>query len=218
MRACFILPVILFIFVLSAGQPVAASTIAKTAKAEFSPRMERQIYTVSQLCRQQATRAEMNHALPQHVLQAIALTESARWLRHHNRSVPWPWTVTVQGKGYYLASKNQAVRFVEALLMRGITNIDVGCMQINIHHHGKKFQSVSQILDPANNVAYSGQFLRKLYKETASWSTAIAYYHSRTPKFHVPYRERVLRNWDRVRTFAENERRERLASYLNRDR
>jgi hypothetical protein len=136
----------------------------------------------------------------------VALAESGRWLADEGTTRPWPWTVTSGPDGFYLASKREALRKVQELRNQGRTNIDVGCMQINLGYHGHAFASVAEALEPAVNVAYGAQFLRQLREETSSWARATASYHSRNPKRGQAYREKVFRFWEQLRgvRVAEN--------------
>jgi hypothetical protein len=87
---------------------------------------------------------------------------------------------------------------VHELRSQGRSNIDVGCMQINLGYHGDAFASVADALEPAANVAYGAQFLKKLREETRSWARATAHYHSRHPQRGQAYREKVYRFWHQV--------------------
>jgi soluble lytic murein transglycosylase-like protein len=84
---------------------------------------------------------------------------------------------------------------VRRLKARGVTNIDVGCMQVNLRWHGHAFETLEQAFDPAYNVAYAAAFLLDLRASENSWTKAIGVYHSRTPKFSGPYRSKVFRHW-----------------------
>ncbi|MDZ7712446.1 MAG: hypothetical protein U5L06_04740 [Rhodovibrio sp.] len=67
-----------------------------------------------------------------------------------------------EGRGRYLPSKAAAIAEVRDLQARGVSNIDVGCMQVNLHWHGDAFESLEQAFDPAYNVAYAAAFLLDL--------------------------------------------------------
>lgn len=133
--------------------------------------------------------------LPRHILDAIALVESGRRIAGRREKIAWPWTIHAQGKGRYFPTKARAVAAVKRLRKRGVRNIDVGCMQINLQHHSAAFASLKDAFDPANNVIYATRFLIRLYAETGSWGKAVALYHSRTRKLYLPYRARVFRAW-----------------------
>ena len=73
--------------------------------------------------------------------------------------------------------------------------IDVGCMQINLHFHADAFASLDEAFEPTMNARYAARFLRRLYKDTGSWQDATMRYHSATPAFGIPYRDRVMAFW-----------------------
>ena len=134
--------------------------------------------------------------IPDRLLGALSLAETGRWDPGRQESFAWPWTVMAEGRGRYFATKDEAVAEVYALLDRGLTNIDVGCMQINLYYHGGAFADIEQAMDPAANVAYAGRYLSNLHKAAKSWPTAAGYYHSMTPDRGNAYRERVLALWN----------------------
>lgn len=141
----------------------------------------------------QAIEAEENASkIPKNVLKAISHVESGRYLKSEKAFFSWPWTVNSQGKGYFFDTKEQAVNFVKSLQRGGVKSIDVGCMQINLHHHKDAFDSVEEAFDPKTNVAYAADFLQALYNEKKSWTAAIGRYHSATPMFSEPYKRKVL--------------------------
>jgi soluble lytic murein transglycosylase-like protein len=61
---------------------------------------------------------------------------------------------------------------------KGKKLIDLGCMQVNHHYHGKAFPSVMDMLDPKQNVAYAARFLGELRGREGSWTMAVARYHA----------------------------------------
>ena len=159
------------------------------------------------LCFSQTAARERSAGIPHHLLTAISLAESGRWNAGRRENVAWPWTVTSGGKGRFFPSKAAALAAVRKLQAAGVTNIDVGCMQVNLHFHGDAFADLEQALDPFHNVAYGAQFLRSLFDRTGSWTQAAGYYHSRTPKRTRAYKLKVVQLWDRVRRnplFAES--------------
>jgi hypothetical protein len=151
------------------------------------------------LCGDLARAAERREGIPTGLVQAVALAESGRWVQGTGQGRAWPWTVTSFDESYYLDSKEAAISKVRELKARGRTNIDVGCMQVNLGHHGHAFASLEHALDPAVNVAYGAGFLRRLHAETRSWASATAHYHSRDPARGDAYRAKVYRHWHAVR-------------------
>lgn len=143
--------------------------------------------------------AEQARSIPVHLLQAISLTESGRWSDDHGAFIAWPWTVMAEGRGRYLPSKEAALAEVRALQARGVTNIDVGCMQVNLYYHGSAFASLEDAFDPIHNVAYATAFLLDLRTRRRSWTKAVQEYHSRDRERQERYEDRVMANWDALK-------------------
>jgi len=162
------------------------------------------------LCREQAAQAERAHDLPPHLLSAIAKTESGRWHAERAESLAWPWTVMAEGEGRFLPSKAAAIDAVQELQARGVRNIDVGCMQVNLHHHPEAFDSLESAFDPAANVGYAAGFLVELRREARSWTRAVGQYHSRQAIRGNSYRAKVFKVWRAERHRANRERRAAL--------
>jgi hypothetical protein len=147
-------------------------------------------------------RPERLQGIPAQLLHSIALLESGRFDKERKASYAWPWTVTAEGQGRYLPSKQAALAEVRALKARGVRNIDVGCMQINLLHHPTAFASLEEAFEPAANVAYAGRFLRGLFETTGNWPTAASYYHSQTPHLATAYKARLMTTWTAARERA----------------
>ena len=156
------------------------------------------IENTAEICATETSQVEHAMGIPVGLLGAIALAETGRWNSDRQESFAWPWTVMAEGQGRYFETKAEAVAEVYALLDRGLTNIDVGCMQINLFYHGGAFPNIETAMDPAANTAYAGQYLSNLNKAAKSWTTAAGYYHSMTPKRGSAYEERVIALWDRT--------------------
>lgn len=137
---------------------------------------------------------EKEYQIPKDVLRAISIVETGRWHSIMKNYFPWPWTINQAGKSYYLATKNEAMTLVRKMLQSGATNIDIGCMQINLHHHPEAFLNLEQAFDPKENIAYAAAFLSSHYRQSQSWKQAIASYHSQLDIGNA-YAERVLRIW-----------------------
>jgi soluble lytic murein transglycosylase-like protein len=158
------------------------------------------------LCREAIAEAEQARDLPPHLLAAIARTESGRWHRERSESLAWPWTVMAEGEGRFLPSKAAAIETVRALQARGVRNIDVGCMQVNLHYHPDAFDSLDTAFDPAVNVAYAADFLTGLRAEARSWTRAVGQYHTREAIRGNGYRAKVFKAWREERHRANRER------------
>ena len=161
---------------------------------------------VFELCQIAVDKAEKNYQIKSNLLQTIASVESGRWNAQAGKRVAWPWTVHANGKGRYYKSKAEAVAAVKNLQQKGITNIDVGCMQINLKYHGEAFANLEEAFDPEKNVAYSAKFLRKLYKRNKqNWTKTAMHYHSRNLRRGTNYKNRLEKHYAQyVREDGEN--------------
>ncbi|MFN4284065.1 MAG: transglycosylase SLT domain-containing protein [Alphaproteobacteria bacterium] len=158
-------------------------------------------------CAAPIARQERQHGIPSQLLAAVSLAESGRWDKQNSASFAWPWTVTAEGKGQFFASKAEAIAQVQALKARGIRNIDVGCMQINLMYHPNAFPDLETAFEPDSNVAYAAKFLRSQFDETKSWIAAAGNYHSATPEHHFRYRAKITTLWNASRRQSAEERR-----------
>ncbi len=61
---------------------------------------------------------------------------------------------------------------------QGAKLIDLGCMQINYHFHGRAFCVPAEMLDPRKNVEYAARFLADLHARHETWTMAVARYHA----------------------------------------
>ena len=140
----------------------------------------------------QAIDAARPKAIPPTLLGAIARVESGRLDPAAGRVRPWPWTINVEGTGYFHESKEAVIAAVQAFQARGIRSIDVGCMQVNLLHHPNAFPSLEAAFDPAVNAAYAVRFLLGLHAMTRDWGLATAMYHSATQERGEDYQRRVF--------------------------
>ncbi|MGH6932886.1 MAG: transglycosylase SLT domain-containing protein [Dongiaceae bacterium] len=147
------------------------------------------------MCAKATNLVEREQGVPRQLLRAISKIESGRFHPRKQVVMAWPWTVMAEGRGRILASKEAAIAEVEALQARGVSNIDVGCMQINLRYHPDAFRDLDEAFDPIANVAYSARFLKTLVAEHRSWSKAVAYYHSANPDHYRNYRAKVRMAW-----------------------
>ena len=154
------------------------------------------------LCARPIAALEKKMKIPGQLLAAVAVAESGRWLGPDRAVFAWPWTVTSGPKSWHFAGRDEAVAQVRALKARGVTNIDVGCMQINLAYHGRAFATLDDAFDPETNVAYAAKFLTKIHAARRSWSLAVGHYHSATPALQNRYRRKVMALWNKERQRA----------------
>lgn len=152
------------------------------------------VFCAHNVCMNHIQRVESLEGIPKNLLGAIAKVESGRWNEESRSVEPWPWAVQAEGKSYYFENQQEAIDHITKLRKRGVSNIDVGCMQINIGYHGHQFRSVAHMINPAVNVHYAAKFLRQLKSGAATWATAVGNYHSATENHHAHYKNLVYKN------------------------
>ncbi len=159
-----------------------------TARAGEGSWAERQ----SAECGAAIANAQTQNATLPGLLLAIAKGESGRPVPPLAGLQPWPWAINADGGAYYFDSKAAAMAWTRQALARGVGQIDVGCMQINLQSHPNAFRDIDQAFDPAANADYAARFLNRLVAESGgNWFDAVGHYHSRTPELAADYRERV---------------------------
>ncbi len=176
------------------------------ASAQSEARAEQGSLLPSNICERHIDAAEISLNIPRQLLLAISVVESGVWHEERVRSTPWAWTVYAQKRVRRFDTKAEALGKIRRLFNLGMHNIDVGCMQVNLHYHGDAFDNLAEALDPAHNVAYAGTCLKKLYSDARSSSTTIARYHSWTPKFARIYHNKVKAAWTAARRIAYEDR------------
>lgn len=147
------------------------------------------------MCAVETARNEQLYGIPPQLLESISLVESGRYDQQRRAKYAWPWTINAEGEGRFFATKAEAVAEAKRLKARGVKSFDVGCMQVNMHHHAQAFDSLEEAFEPAANVAYAARFLKGLYAATSHWPTAASYYHSQTPHLAAIYREKLMKVW-----------------------
>lgn len=150
-----------------------------------------------ELCESEIVKAEKRYGIPNHLLMAISIVESGRSVGRSRK--PWPWTICANGRGYFCTTKSAAIATAKRLMARGIRNIDVGCMQVNLLHHSTAFKNLEEAFTPKANVNYAAKFFLSLKNAYNSWTHAVGYYHSKASKHYKPYCSIVYNTWNKVR-------------------
>lgn len=146
------------------------------------------------VCDRAALVASEASGVPLRVLLALTRVETGRSGAGGLR--PWPWTMNIEGRGYWLGTRAEARGLATRTVFGGTKSFDVGCFQINYRWHGKNFRSLDDMFDPTANAEYAAGFLSELYAEFGSWPKAVAAYHSRNPIFS----EKYLRRFNQIAT------------------
>jgi hypothetical protein len=144
---------------------------------------------VASTCDQAASAAAAETGIPVDLLRAITRVETGRSQDGANQ--PWPWTVNFDGKGHFFDHPDEAMDYVQGLIDQGETVIDVGCFQMNVKWHSRRFQSLEDMFDPFSNARAAADFIGQLHNETGNWEDAVGKYHSRTPKRAHGYAQKV---------------------------
>jgi len=135
---------------------------------------------------------EHQYQIPEGLLYAIALAESGRTVQ--GKRVAWPWTLNVQGKGYYFESRPK----MQAFLMEQMAHtdlIDVGPMQINLRWHQYRVQHPMAFTQLWINVQTGAKVLTEAYQRHQDWNKAIGAYHSGNAQRAKAYAVRVNKIW-----------------------
>lgn len=161
----------------------------------------------AKLCSQAIQAEEHRNQIPPRLLAAIASVESGRWDKVSQANVAWPWTVMAEGEGKFYPNQHTAIQAVKKLQQRGISNIDVGCMQINLGYHPEAFDSLQEAFNPGANVAYAAAFLKQLREQKRSWQRAVRFYHSSDPKRQQLYGTKIYKARIEIRAYEVKQRR-----------
>lgn len=145
----------------------------------------------AQDCARLAAEAGAEAGLPDGLLPAISLVEAGRGTGDGGLA-PWPWTLNEGGKGMYFDTREEALAYLAEALARGVTNIDIGCMQLNWKWHSAGFASPEEMIDPVRNTRYAARFMTELHSRLGSWEVAASAYHSTDPERGQRYLEKVM--------------------------
>ncbi len=143
------------------------------------------------LCERSIGVAETAWRIPAKLMPAISRVESGRVDPMTRRVRAWPWTINVEGIGFFYETKAEAVAAVQGLQAKGPRSIDVGCMQVNLRHHPTAFADLDTAFDPPANTLYAAKFLSALHKQFGDWNLATAAYHSQDAERGEEYQRKV---------------------------
>ena len=147
-------------------------------------------------CEYLAKEAEVRYGLPENILLSISRVETG-YQKVDGVRRAWPWTLNAGGDSAYFQTKEAALKSLKKRVKQGVTNIDIGCMQLNFRWHKKFFKNLSDMMNPEKNVDYGAKFLKKLHQRHGSWEKAVKYYHSSKSKFNVRYYKKVKAVWQK---------------------
>jgi len=131
------------------------------------------------LCDAAAQYAASKTGVPLSILRAVTLAETGRTSGADRQFAAWPWAIQSGNRGDWFSDADAALSHVKGLMAQGISNLDIGCFQLNLRWHGEAFGSLQDMISPQQNALYAAQFLQALYAETGDWRSAVGRYHSR---------------------------------------
>jgi soluble lytic murein transglycosylase-like protein len=143
-----------------------------TSSLAALPAVATAAHAAGNICEREMRAASQKYDVPLGVLYAVGLTESG-----HKESLQ-PNAMNIAGTPYFAPSLDAALKRFADERTRGVTLIDVGCMQINHRYHGSHFASVAAMFEPHANVDYAARFLKQLRQREGSWTLAVARYHA----------------------------------------
>lgn len=121
-------------------------------------------------CVTYAAETERELGIPSGILASIAMVESG------GDGATNPYMMNVNGRAISAKNPSDAARRLVDKKGR-LASAYVGCMQISIRAHKGQFGSLTDIVDPRENVRYAGQLLVRLHGEEGNWRSAIARYN-----------------------------------------
>lgn len=152
-------------------------------------------------------RIAKRYAIPPALFFSVALQESGRSVR--GRFLPWPWTLNIDNKPYYFASREEAEEALASAMSQArsegrLGRVAVGLGQIYMPSHRKSFANDVQALDPTINLNYAAMLLASEYlwtakKGTPDWVVAVGRYHSPgNQAAALTYRTQVMERCRRI--------------------
>ncbi len=182
----------------SPGAPAAATVIVPEFAAPPPPlAVPREVFRPLAIgkptqCNVAIAGAARRYGIPTHVLEAVGLVEAGQ------AGAIWPWTADIDGDGHYFRTRKQAISAVSNALKNGVFNVDVGCLQVNLHWHPHAFASVAAAFNPTINADYGAAYLKALKIHYGSWTQAVQFYHSSSWEQQRTYLCAVLRRYRRL--------------------
>jgi|GEM_PF-2781716 len=131
---------------------------------------------------------EKKHGIPENLLTAIA----------HVESKTSKYAVNAKGRAYFFNTKEEAARFIRSMQDQGVTNFNIGYMQLNYSAHRKRFKSIEDMLELKNNIEYAAKLLKAHYRQTGSWDEAVHLYKSGARESTQKYKNLVYSIWAKV--------------------
>jgi len=138
------------------------------------------------------------NGIPPSILYAMALQESGRHMK--GEWVAWPWTLNIQGEAHYFEGRPELFKALMAALGQGITNIDIGPLQVNWHWQFEQLGSPWLSTDPVYSTNIACQLMKAQRRAGEDWWPAVGRYHrpADSPRHRLAaqaYSDRVRQRW-----------------------
>lgn len=111
---------------------------------------------------------------------------------------PWPWTLNVEGQGFYYETEQEAWSALSTFIAAGKSNIGIGYGQVTYPFNGHLLNDLYLALDPATNLRIAAEILLECQNRLGDWWQAVGCYHSPNERYAAPYRAAVKRHYDRL--------------------
>ncbi len=113
-----------------------------------------------------------------------------------SQAQPWPWTLNINGKGYYFNSYSEAVEHANKALKSNPRRFGVGIGQIEWAFHKSRFKDVSEALNPIKNLQVVRDILYEGKKIGISNAYELAAYYHRPKRDSIAfeYADKVFAN------------------------
>lgn len=134
------------------------------------------------------------HKLDPLLLYAISITESAAGVGQ-GYIQPQPYVFRNESGPHFFSSRTDAEAALRKALERS-SNVDVGLMQINVHHHPQS--DPLELLDPVHNLQVAARYLKRTMSSTSDPVIGVGRYHSWREDYASWYGQRVWKTYDNL--------------------
>ena len=115
--------------------------------------------------------------IPPAILFSVALGESGTLLQRGD-ILPWPWTLNINGQGYFYRTREAAYIALKNAIDKKQT-VDIGLGQVNWQsHHARLANDAWLALEPEFNLQLAASILREHFLSSKHWWIAVGRYHS----------------------------------------
>jgi|TARA_R100001509_G_C4884907_1_gene221769 hypothetical protein len=114
----------------------------------------------------------------------------------NSQAQPWPWTLNINGQGYYFDSYSEALAYAKKALESNPRRFGVGIGQIEWSYHKTRFKDISEALNPIKNLQAVRDILLEGRRVGISNSYELAAYYHRPKRDSIAfkYADKVFSN------------------------